>query len=293
MPISGSELLARLKKLGAAHPEPHGHYFAHSSGPTKIKLEGKSHHDILKELQNIPHRMYGMEMPVGLSPFLKELAEHSNSPVFRPEEGVIQYISRNPKAGALEIGGFYGDRAVPMTDIDIPDATHPESGITAQTRGHAIEQLERLIKMGKGLAQRVYITPGGIRSFEMGATMPPSKWWKGHEVGDPFYRRFTTAPRGLIEEGKLKRMSPTFTFRNSPKLNREPGSDYVAALLGTLGEEAAQLPESVRKVTRYHDARIDQSRDPKAAAQLATNILNVLQEMPANLQEQVKRRYGL
>jgi len=244
----------------------------------------------------MPHRLHGAEMPTGLSKFMQQLWDHGHTPVFRPEEGVVQYVTKNPKAGAIEIGGFYGEKAIPMVDIDIPDEAHPVSGITARGRGEAIEQLKRLVRIGKAKVQRVYATPGGIRSFELGDTMPPGKWWKGHDVGDPFYRRFTTQPKVVIQGGKSKRIPPTFTFRLSEKMNRPEGQDFVAALLGTIGDEGLTLPDSLRKVRRYHDNRIRLNRRvpvDETLESLRAKIALMMDEFPPELLEQVKRMYKM
>ena len=277
--------LKQLRLLGKVLPSRHAHTLVPSRGPEEFDAREMMQHDILKALEAMPR---GTEMPMGLAPHLKGLWDHGSTRVFKPEEGVVQYISKNPKAGAIEIGGFYGKNAIPMTDIDIPDPTHPEAGITAQTRGQAMEQLQRLIKMGRGRSQRVYITPGGVRSFEVGETMAPGKWWKGHDIGDPFYRRFTSEPKTVNNE----KLSPTFTFRNSPKANRPAGEDYVAALLGTLGSKEGALPESLRKVDRYHDRRIGLNLGDHVD-RVRPKILEILDELPPELAEQVKQRYGL
>lgn len=282
---NGPAFLKHLVNLRRVLPGAHPHTLVKSVGPEQLDVANMAQHDILKALEAMPR---GTEMPVGLSPFLQQLWDHGATRVFRPEEGVVQYISKNPKAGAIEIGGFHGKSAIPMTDIDIPDPTHPESGITAKTRGHAIEQLERLMKIGRGKVQRVYITPGGVRSFEVGETMEPRKWWKGHEIGDPFYRRFTQEARTVNNE----RLPATFTFRNSRKANRAPEDDYVAALLGTMGPEGEALPESLRKVGRYHDERIGLGLGDHVN-RVRPKVADILDELPSELAEQVKQRYGL
>ena len=282
---NGPAFLKHLVSLKRVLPGAHAHTLVKSVGPENLEAANMAQHDILKALEAMPR---GTEMPVGLSPFLQQLWDHGATRVFRPEEGVVQYVSKNPKAGAIEIGGFHGKNAIPMTDIDIPDDTHPAAGITAQTRGHAIEQLQRLLKIGRGKTQRVYITPGGVRSFEVGETMEPRKWWKGHDIGDPFYRRFTQESRTVNDE----RLPATFTFRNSRKANRAAEDDYVAALIGTLGDEEVTLPESIRKVTRYHDNRIGLSLGDHVN-RVRPKVAEILDQLPPELVEQVKRRYNL
>jgi hypothetical protein len=278
--------LEQLRMLSKVLPSRHAHTLVPSRGPEAFNAQGMmNEYDILKALEAMPR---GSEMPMDLAQHLKGLLNHSSTRVFKPEPGVVQFVTKNPKAGAIEIGGFHGKDAVPMTDIDMPDPTHPEAGITARTQGQAMEQLQRLIKLGRGRSQRVYITPGGVRSFEVGVTMDPGKWWKGHDIGDPFYRRFTSLPRTINNE----KISPTFTFRNSPKSNRAPGKDYIAALLGTLGSKDAVLPESLRKVTRYHDRRIGLTLDDHIN-RVRPKVLEILDELPPELVEQVKHRYGL
>lgn len=285
MASNGPAFLKNLLNLKKFLQSGHRHTLVKSGKPAQLDASKMAQHDILKALEAMP---LGTEMPVGLSPFLQQLWDHGSTRVFRPEDGVVQFISKNPKAGALEIGGFHGNQAIPMTDIDIPDRTHPASGVTAKTRGHAMEQLKRLIDIRRGKVQRVYITPGGVRSFEVGKTMAPREWWRGHNVGDPFYRRFTQEAHTINNEN----VPATFTFRNSPKANRAPENDYVAALLGTMGQEGEALPESLRKVVRYHDDRIGLSLGDHVD-RVRPKVADILNELPPELVEQVKRRYGL
>jgi len=209
-----------------------------------------------------------------------------SSDFYLPEPGVVQFVKHFLYGDLLEIGGFYGDAAIPMLDIDVKneDIQRPFNVLTT---GEGISQIEKLT-VDLGSLQRVYLTPGGIRSFEMSMTMCPGAWWGKHTLGDPGYRDWSMLPIYIRSDF----VETAFVFRTSMKSKEVSPKLYVCAYLGLVGDPQIMLSESKRKVERYHDYRIGigtQWHTDKAM----NDVLAVLNEVPRYLQDQIKSFYNL
>jgi len=231
-------------------------------------------------------KLGGKELPPGLASNISHVADWTSSRAFKPEKDVYQYIQQAGKTGPIEIGGF---RKVPMIDIDTPNMAHfKDEYVTASGPGEALEQIMQLLRDRKVSSQRLYLTPGGVRSFELGEQMSPQEWWAKHQVGDPGYRKLSAESRQV--GGRL--IPPGFTFRTSPKTIRE--NDFVAALLGTVSRPGAQkLPENERLVGKYHDRRIKQNIGNTQEEATKKQLAAIIKDIPKPLREQVLRRYLL
>jgi hypothetical protein len=226
------------------------------------------------------------ELPPKLASNIAHVPEWTSSRVFKPEKDVYQYIQQSGKTGPIEIGGF---RKVPMIDIDTPNMAHfKDEYVTASGPGEALEQIMQLLRDKKVSSQRLYLTPGGVRSFELGEQMSPQEWWAKHQVGDPGYRKLSAESRKV--GGRL--IPPGFTFRTSPKTIRE--NDFVAALLGTVSRPGAKkLPENERLVGKYHDRRVKQNIGTAEEEATKKQLAAIIKDIPKPLREQVLRRYLL
>jgi hypothetical protein len=243
------------------------------------KLGGQKLLDALKKAQL-------KELPPKLAGNITQIPHWHGSQVFTPEEQVYQYLQHAGKTGPIEIGGF---RRVPMIDIDTPNMAHfLDEYVTAGSTGQALEQIMQLLRDKKVSSQRIYLTPGGVRSFELGEQMSPQEWWAKHDVGDPGYRKLSSQPRVIGG----REIPSGFTFRASPKLIRK--NDFVAALLGTVSRPGAKkLAENERLVGKYHDRRISQNVGKTQEAALKEQLATILKDIPKPLREQVLRRYLL
>lgn len=231
-------------------------------------------------------KLRGKELPPGLASNLTHVADWTSSRAFRPEKNVYQYIQQSGKTGPIEIGGF---KNVPMIDIDTPNMAHfNDEWVTAAGPGEALEQIMQILRDKKVSSQRMYLTPGGVRTFELGEQMSPQEWWAKHQVGDPGYRELSAMSRPV--GGRL--IPPGFTFRTSPKPIRE--NDFVAALLGTISRPGAKkLPENERLVGKYHDRRIKQNIGNTKEEAMKKQLAAIIKDIPKPLREQVLRRYLL
>lgn len=245
----------------------------------------------LQDLQNYKllmrlSKLGGKELPPGLAGKIKDVQHWTGSKVFTPEDRVYQYLQHAGKTGPIEIGGF---NRVPMIDIDTPNMAHfRDEYVTAAGPGEALEQIMQLLRDKKVSSQRMYLTPGGVRSFELGEQMSPQEWWAKHPVGDPGYRKLSAEAR--VVGGRS--LPPGFTFRTSPKTIRE--NDFVAALLGTVSRPGAKrLAENERLVGKYHDRRIKQNIGTSQDTATRNQLAAIIKDIPKPLREQVLRRYLL
>jgi hypothetical protein len=249
---------------------------------TDLELQKLKGSELLFALSNLR----GKELPPKLAANITNVPEWTGSKVFNPEKQVYQYIQQAGKTGPIEIGGF---NKVPMIDIDTPNMAHfKDEYVTASGPGEALEQIMQLLQDKKVSSQRLYLTPGGVRSFELGEQMSPQEWWAKHPVGDPGYRKLSAESRRV--GGRL--IPAGFTFRTSPKMIRE--NDFVAALLGTVSRPGAKkLPENERLVGKYHDRRIKQNIGSTQEAATKNQLAAIIKDIPKPLREQVLRRYLL
>jgi len=261
------------------------------------------------------------------APLVGQKAGQYSSMVFRPQPDadITQRMILNAKTGPMEI---VKTSSVPFVDIDTPTTgrfteVHPQAGITAGSKEEALAVLQRLSN-AIGSTFRAYSSPGGIRAFDVSRQAIPSDFYrKILALGDkellakldPHYVDNTLKMSQLVPIGSaVRRWDPKtgkyyafpldyvfdfsgFPVRTSPKFNRNPLTDYVAAHIGTVaptGKQPQVDPAMLETVLRTHDARAIANRARSANAPMLADLSDLSsQSIAPNLKEFIKRNYKL
>jgi len=159
---------------------------------------------------------------------------------------------------------------VPMGDWDFPDAIHPESSISISNMGDVYDSLIKNTTDNPNLLWQVYLTPGGVRAFQMGEQATPKEYMqKGYlksVVKDPEnslnvdrnYANMAVKQANPTRIPKYEGLYPKQTW--SSRISSKPGreEDFVAYPIGTVGEGLVS-PYNRRIIDTYHDAPIMRS----------------------------------
>lgn len=169
---------------------------------------------------------------------------------------------------------FVGFEKVPMGDWDWRDPIHPDNAVSIESLGDVHERLTRYTKDNPDSRWKVYLTPGGIRAWELGRSRTPIKAMQEgmfDESGilkvDPLYGKMTTR-KDYSHLYPSKFTPPAFWSRVSQKPTRP--NDFVAYYLGNIGEGTINS-ENARLVNTYHDKVIQdvlsiEGVDPREAS---------------------------
>ena len=134
-----------------------------------------------------------------------------------------------------------------MLDLDYTsDILHTAPGsANVDDLGQAIDAIKRIAGESPGSLMRTYMTTGGVRSFNIGkgqvlptTSKAAQKMLKAPE-NDEWYNTFTTG-RGV------------YASRISPKVERKPGTDFVAEHIGDIGSGKVD-PSKSRMLNTFHD----------------------------------------
>lgn len=244
------------------------------------------------------------------------------SPTFMPRPGVPNITERivlHPKAGPLEL---MRTSKVPFVDIDTPASLHKEvhlpSGITAKSKAEGVEML-RAIAEKLGSTLRAYVSPGGIRAFDVSQTRSPEEFYAalGKQLTgklDPHYVEASKRGSYEVPVGAAYRkwdsktgkyyafpyetmvLEPGFSVRTGPKFNRDPKKDYIAGSIGNITPSVGGKidPSMLETVLQMHDARIAANRSTPANAAMIQDMLELLgQGVQKPTAEFVKKNYNL
>lgn len=187
---------------------------------------------------------------------------------------------------------FIGSAKVPMGDWDFPDAIHHESSVSIKNVGDVYDSLQKYTTDNPSSVWQTYLTPGGVRAFELGQQMTPREFASGMYPQSPDnrfiqlnidenYGRLAVdqkAPGQILRRPALpgepnvngfvtlQNINPddfgnninyptqAFNARISGKPGRE-GKDFVAYPLNIVGQ-GMQSPYNRRIVREYHDIPI-------------------------------------
>lgn len=221
------------------------------------------------------------------------------------EPGV--YYSKNwlpnkSNPGTLENGlpnGGYVDfvrtHAVPMGDWDWPDNTyHSNHSVTIRHLGDVYDRLERFTSDNPNSLWQTYLTPGGVRAFEMGDRYTPKGFAAaGHFDAlsvDPFYEKLAIRPIAPPKEFSSPLLYPEQSW--SARVSGKPGrtDDFVAFPLGTVGK-APIHSYNRRIIDTYHDLPIMRSmvNDGMQIGTLPTSGITLLEQQLST----VPRRFAV
>jgi len=275
----------------------------------------------LNPLKVLPLRSHTFSYKmVGQSP-----GQYSSS-VFRPQADadVYERMILNSKTGPMEI---VKTAAIPFVDIDTPTTgrfreVHPKLGITAGSKAEALGVLQRLADALK-TTFRAYSSPGGVRAFDVTQEATPLEFYRkilaSGDKGlikklDPHYVENTLRQSQIVPIGSaVRRWDPNtgkyyafpqeyvydfsgYPVRTSPKFNRNPLTDYIAAYIGKVSGAGAPKvnPEMLDTVLRMHDARAVANRARLATTAMRGDLADLVgQDIPRNLKEFIKKNYKL
>lgn len=194
-----------------------------------------------------------------------------------------------PQGGYVD---FVGSARVPMGDWDFPDAIHHESSVSIKNAGDVYDSLQKYTTDNPNSVWQTYLTPGGVRAFELGQQMTPREFADGMYPqspnnrfiqlnidenygkmavdqkapgqilrrpalpGEPNVNGFVTLQNINTDDFGKSINYPTqaFNARISGKPGRE-GKDFVAYPLNIVGQ-GMQSPYNRRIVREYHDIPI-------------------------------------
>lgn len=178
-----------------------------------------------------------------------------------PEEGVLMRseFKKNKNAKHSRDGKYvnfatFDDLA--MQDWDFPDEIHHASSVNIRHMGDAVDRINRFTHDNKGSNFRVYLTPGGVRSFDMTRRITPREFAdRGYDEVlqvDPNYIKFA---QDMIVPYQARDFYPEQGW--SSRLSGKPGrdDDFVAYYLGSVGDGLPH-PDNRRLVSQYHDIPI-------------------------------------
>ena len=138
-----------------------------------------------------------------------------------------------------------------MLDLDYTsDILHTAPGsANVDNLGQAVDAIKRIASENPGSLMRTYMTTGGVRSFNIGkGQVLPTTSKKAQQMlkapeNDEWYRAFTTNRQ-------------VYSSRISPKIERTPGTDFVAEHIGDIGTGVVDASKS-RMLKSFHDSYID------------------------------------
>lgn len=155
---------------------------------------------------------------------------------------VVQKIEN--KKGAVE---YIGTSSVPMQDWDWPDTVHPSIAVTINHLGDVYDSLVRRTVDNPSERWRLYITPGGVRAWNL------TNQWEPNVAAEMLQRSLDSDP--LYAEYAAK--SNNWFSRISGKPKRL--NDFVAFPIDEIGS-ALPNPVNLDIVHRYHDVPIIENR---------------------------------
>lgn len=258
-----------------------------------------------------------------------------NYPQVQIEPGVWfsrQYMPNKLNPGVREDGlpqggyvDFVGSARVPMGDWDFPDAIHHESSVSIKDVGDVYDSLQKYTTDNPNSVWRTYLTPGGVRAFELGQQMTPREFAGGMYPQSPDNRFIQlnidenygklavnmpvtekpslpganwmiTKPSKKPDNFGKDMNNPTqaFNARISGKPGRE-GVDFVAYPLNIVGK-GTQNPYNERIVREYHDIPILRSMaqdgmQPGVLPVSGLELLNAhLDSIPTQYRNQIERK---
>lgn len=161
---------------------------------------------------------------------------------------VVGELPRN--AGPVEYMQFGN---IPMQDWDFPDAIHPNAAVTVRHLGDAYASLVKRTTDNANERWRMYLTPGGIRAWNLTDQVTPTQQNTAREYrdsmnSDPLYAMFSE---------RENVWSSRISAKNRP-------DDFVAYPIAEVGNGLPN-PQNLNLVQRYHDIPIIENR---AASQL-------------------------
>lgn len=221
-----------------------------------------------------------------------EMSAHTQQPVnalYRiPEEGVALRRELMTKNGETKPVYFTNFDRVPMGDWDFPDPIHPASSVNIDNLGDVYDRLNRFTHDNPGSRFKVYLTPGGVRAFDLTNPYTPQQYadsgfFEQLKV-DPNYERFSLNRRLQLPQKPFLSNS-AWASRVSGKPSRP--EDFVAFPIDVLGKGLPN-PENQRLITTYHDIPITRAitKEGLTPGMLPESGMNLLAQQIKSLDRQ-------
>lgn len=204
-----------------------------------------------------------------------------------------------PQGGYVD---FVGSARVPMGDWDFPDAIHHESSVSIKNVGDVYDSLQKYTTDNPNSVWQTYLTPGGVRAFELGEQITPRRFAGMYRQSpdNRFIQLNVDKNYARIAVDQTKKPifpnypAQSFNARISGKPGRE-GKDFVAYPLNIVGQ-GMQNPYNRRIVREYHDIPILRSMaqdgmQPGVLPVSGLELLNAhLDSIPTQYREQIERK---
>lgn len=163
---------------------------------------------------------------------------------------------------------------VPMGDWDFPDAIHDPNSVSIQSLGDVYDKLVEYTAKNPQSSWQTYLTPGGVRAFEMSQQMSPrgfaNKGYTSREAPpsrfkelniDPAYASIAVnkpIPGNYPNIPRTREIYPRESY--SARISGKPGreEDFVAYPLGAIGQGRPDA-RNQRLIREYHDIPIMRS----------------------------------
>lgn len=221
--------------------------------------------------------------------------------VWHNQDWVANQINPGTRPDGLPFGKYIdiiGFKQVPMGDWDWPNVVHHNDAVTIRHLGDVYDNLERFTTDNPGSKWQTYLTPGGVRAYELSKPMTPGMF---DRLGyfdelkiDPFYKQFSlnqTQLKGATSEA-IARYQPLYPKQAfNARVSSKPGrnEDFVAFPLGQIGEGLIN-PYNQRLIDQYHDQPIMRSmmNDGMQPGKLPASGISLLEQHLAT----VPRKYA-
>lgn len=180
---------------------------------------------------------------------------------------IAHLITNVPAEKTIEV---VGSPRVAMQDWDWPDDAHiAKQAITINHLGDVYDSMERFTRDNPDELWRMYITPGGVRAYDMAQRRDPNSAYRlqSHLNSDPLY-------------AELSDKTGFWNTRISPKPARD--NDFVALPIGSIGT-GTMLRENEDYVRRFHDVPIMENRIAVGQTQLPESAYNLLEQQAQTL----------
>lgn len=170
-----------------------------------------------------------------------------------------------PNGGYVD---FISTDRVPMGDWDFPESTHPDSSITIRNVGDVYDKLHGYTVDNPDSRWQVYLTPGGVRAFDIAREIKPRDFNAGNKYAvrgdfkelaiDPNYAKMAVNKINPTRITKYDMLYPSQGW--AARISGKPGraDDFVAFPLGEVGTGIVN-PYNRRILDEYHDLPIMRS----------------------------------
>ena len=154
-----------------------------------------------------------------------------------------------PQGGYVD---FVGSARVPMGDWDLPDAIHHESSVSIRNVGDVYDSLQRYTTDNPDSVWQTYLTPGGVRAFELGQQMTPREFAGGMYPQSPNNRFIQLNIDENYGKISVDQKAPGQLLRR-PAL---PGEDHIDGFVSVQDVGANNFGKNINYPTQAFNARV-------------------------------------